>query len=187
MSKKTDLSDEERALFRCAVQHVKPLEFEERCPRTEKKMQMQDTGYRHFQHDSFDDLKQTSMTLSSYIREPIAPETVLSFYRLGVNKKILQQLKSGQYPIDAILDLHGQSPDQAESVLSAFILKHYQQHSRHILLIHGKGGQRSEPPVIKNLVNCWLPQFPQVLAFHSALPKQGGTGALYVLLKKLRE
>ncbi len=58
--------------------------------------------------------------------------------------------------------------------------------SRHrcLLIIHGKGSHNGKAPVLKNLVRHWLPQFPQVLAFHSALTRDGGAGALYVLLKE---
>ena len=52
-----------------------------------------------------------------------------------------------------------------------------------IKIVHGKGLQNGQP-LIKTCVNGWLRQIPQVLAFVSALPRDGGTGAAYVLLKK---
>ena len=50
--------------------------------------------------------------------------------------------------------------------------------------MHGKG-LRSGPagPVLKNSVQHWLSQWDEVLAFVSAQPRDGGSGALYVLLK----
>jgi len=56
-----------------------------------------------------------------------------------------------------------------------------------MLLIHGKGGYEGAPPVIKNLISRWLPQFDEILAFHSAKAKDGGHGAVYVLLKRNKE
>ncbi|EXJ09223.1 Smr domain protein [Nitrincola nitratireducens] len=41
--------------------------------------------------------------------------------------------------------------------------------------------------MIKSCVNDWLQQIPQVLAFTSAQPKDGGTGAVYVLLKRNKD
>ena len=75
------------------------------------------------------------------------------------------------------------SPGDAEHNLSRFISNQYKMNSKIILVIHGKSGKDSSPPVIKNLVNSYLRQMPEVLAFYSAQPKDGGTGAVYVLLK----
>jgi DNA-nicking Smr family endonuclease len=72
----------------------------------------------------------------------------------------------------------------AKEALCQFITEAMHRQQRCVLIIHGKGGQQGTPPVIKNLVNRWLPQINEVLAFYSALPKDGGSGAVYVLLKK---
>ncbi|MDH5660200.1 MAG: Smr/MutS family endonuclease, partial [Gammaproteobacteria bacterium] len=58
---------------------------------------------------------------------------------------------------------------------------------RYVRIIHGKG-YRSEQkiPVLKTHVAYWLPQHRDVMAFSSAQARDGGTGALYVILKVVR-
>ena len=58
---------------------------------------------------------------------------------------------------------------------------------RHVIIVHGKGFRSQSKPVIKPLVNHWLKQADEVLAFCSAQPQDGGTGAVYVLLRKSRD
>ena len=58
---------------------------------------------------------------------------------------------------------------------------------RSVQVIHGRGENSSEQEqasIVKGCVNHWLQQFEQVQAFHSAKPQHGGTGVVYVLLRK---
>lgn len=180
MPKNNGISDEERELFQKSVQDVKPLT-------STNQIQKSSSSTTHLDLPSSRPptvFEKQFIPLSSYIVEPVNAETLLHFHHLGVSKKQLDMLRKGHYPIEARLDLHGCTPNDAEEALCSFIAQH-QLHHRHVLIIHGKGGRFGEAPVIKNLVNRWLPQFPQVLAFHSALAKHGGAGALYVLLKSI--
>lgn len=90
-------------------------------------------------------------------------------------------------PIEYELDLHGYNVVEAKSAIYEFFDECKKQHVRYVHIIHGKG-YRSEQkiPVLKTHVAYWLPQHGDVLAFSSALPKDGGTGALYVLLKSYK-
>lgn len=126
------------------------------------------------------------MTLSSYYTDEVLAHTTLSYVSHGIPAKRFRELKTGTIPWQAKLDLHGLTTEDARETLLAFILRQYEAGHRSILIIHGKGGVHGEAPVLKNLVNHWLKQIPTVLAFHSAKPKDGGTGALYVLLKRQR-
>ena len=87
-------------------------------------------------------------------------------------------------PIEEELDLHGYTVIEAKIAIQDFLYECKRQHIRYIRIIHGKG-YRSEQkiPVLKTHVAYWLPQHSDVLAFSSALPKDGGTGAIYVILK----
>ena len=123
--------------------------------------------------------------LSNTYTDPVDANSILSYSIPSLPNKRFQQLKNGQIPWEARLDLHGLKADSASDELQNFIANPLQIHTRCILIIHGKGGYSGEPPIIKNYINHWLKQIPDVLAFHSALPREGGTGALYVLLKKL--
>jgi len=71
----------------------------------------------------------------------------------------------------------------AREALIHFISQSYMAGFRCVLIIHGKGGVQNEISILKSHVNHWLKQFTEILAFHSALPKDGGRGAVYVLLK----
>jgi DNA-nicking Smr family endonuclease len=110
---------------------------------------------------------------------------ILSFSRSGLQHKVLKQLRQGKYPIEHIIDLHGSTVAQARKELLAFLGQCEAAGIRHALIIHGKGFRSKDKPVIKLMVNRWLRDVDNVLAFHSAQPADGGNGAVYVLLKVL--
>lgn len=93
---------------------------------------------------------------------------------------ILRKIQQGLYPIDAIIDLHGNMLESACHALSIRIQEAYDQQQRCLLVIHGKGRSAQ----LKNYTIHWLKQMPCVFYFCSAQTKDGGTGALYVLIKK---
>lgn len=108
----------------------------------------------------------------------------LTFRRAGVQDSILRKLRRGQYRIEAELDLHGHTVAQAKQVLREFLEGMLRAQARCVRIVHGKGlrsGHRG--PVIKNAVNALLQRTDAVLAFCSARPVDGGTGAIYVLLR----
>jgi DNA-nicking Smr family endonuclease len=87
--------------------------------------------------------------------------------------------------LEAELDLHGLTLAKAEPTLSQFLEQCQEQKIRCVRIIHGKGwGSRDNKPVLKSKLNHWLRQSDAVLAFCSATIEDGGTGALYVLLKR---
>jgi DNA-nicking Smr family endonuclease len=109
----------------------------------------------------------------------------LSFVRPGgVQKPVLKKLRNGQLTIDSTLDLHGLTVEQSRQHLVQFMQECRQFGYRHVIIIHGKGFRSEEKPVIKPMVNRWLREAEDVLAFYSAQPRHGGTGAVYVLLRK---
>jgi len=109
----------------------------------------------------------------------------LEFMRSGVQKSYLKQIRNGKVPIEDDIDLHGYRRDDARHMLLAF-LDHAQLHQyRLVKIVHGKGYNSDDnKPVLKAMVNKWLQNIPEVLAFVSATPRDGGIGAVYVLLKK---
>ena len=73
----------------------------------------------------------------------------------------------------------------ATSSLTAFLARCTNSGIRCARIIHGKGqGSKDGKPVIKNTINQWLRQRDEILAFCAARPADGGTGAMYVLIKK---
>lgn len=118
---------------------------------------------------------------------------VLSYRRDALPPRMLQRLRKGEIAVQDELDLHGADAREAETLLRTFI-SHARDHDVGcVRIIHGKGlhGGTSpfasrDVPVLKNLVDRLLRQRADVLAFHSAPPAQGGTGAVLVLLASRR-
>ena len=123
-------------------------------------------------------------TLSDPYDMEIKAETVLCYGQTRLPSKRFRALKQGAIHDEVRLDLHGLRLDAAREALWDFMNKQHINGTRCVLVIHGKGGQHGEASVLKSHVNHWLKQFSHVLAFHSARPHKGGTGAVCVLLKK---
>ncbi|WP_022948776.1 Smr/MutS family protein [Methylohalobius crimeensis] len=106
----------------------------------------------------------------------------ISYLRQGHDQRLLKKLRQGNFPPQAELDLHGQTRTHARALLEDFLIECRWRRVRCALIIHGKGWRSDNfQPVLKNFLNQSLPGFPQVIAFCSAKPSHGGTGALYVL------
>lgn len=120
--------------------------------------------------------------LSDVIKDTVYARTTLSYSSIKVSGQQMYALKNGQIPWEAELNLAGFAKDAARQALRVFIQKQVKNNRRCVLIIHGNEEQQKKPPLIKNLINCWLPQFPEVQAFYSAQKKDGGTSAVYVLL-----
>lgn len=118
-------------------------------------------------------------------KEDIDSETYLCWATSSINTKIILKLKRGKFPIEALLDLHGLSAESAYEAILQFIDRSVKTNKRVALIIHGKRSLKpTEKPKLKNLTYHLLQNHPNVLAFCSAVPKDGGVGAVYVLLKK---
>jgi len=106
----------------------------------------------------------------------------------GVGPKIMKRLKRGEFSIQDYIDLHGLTKKEAEIVVDEFIIKSYHKSMRCVLIIHGRGlGSLNHQPAIKRELPVWFRRGilkKIVLAFVTAKPCDGGTGASYVLLKK---
>jgi DNA-nicking Smr family endonuclease len=108
----------------------------------------------------------------------------LLFRRNGVSPALFRKLRRGRLSIEGEIDLHGLTSKEAHEALAEFLLEALSLDSHCVRVIHGKG-LRSGPggPVIKKQVSRWLRQRNEVVAFCSSRPADGGTGALYVLLR----
>jgi DNA-nicking Smr family endonuclease len=122
--------------------------------------------------------------LNSTHHELLSAEESILFAVPGVQLKLVKRMQSGHLGWDAGLDLHGFNVDQARNELHLFIRDCRKQGLKSILIIHGKSyTDPNKPALLKTYVSEWLQQTEGVLAFCSAQPKDGGTGAVYVLLK----
>lgn len=119
--------------------------------------------------------------------EPVSPSQPLLFALNDLDQRLITRLKRGEIEWQAGLDLHGYSVEEARRELEGFLGDALEQRLRCVLVVHGKAWSAAAGhPLIKSHVNAWLREWPEVLAFSSATPVDGGTGALYVLLKRTR-
>lgn len=108
---------------------------------------------------------------------------ILQHLQDGYPPKLIRQLRRGQFRIDAELDLHHLRVHEARALLANFLLECRRSRHRCVRIIHGKGTRSQDGSVIKALTDRWLRQRAEVIAYTSARPADGGTGAVLVLLK----
>ncbi len=133
------------------------------------------------------DAQKESESLDPLQEQPVQmvdPMAILNFQRAGVQHGVMRNLRLGKYKLDAHLDLHKKTVEQARQEVYQFVQDCMAHDVRFALLTHGKGLDREQPALLKSCVAHWLPQMDAVLAFHSAQKRHGGYGSTYVLLKK---
>lgn len=107
-----------------------------------------------------------------------------------IDKATAERFRRGHMPIEARLDLHGMTQDEAHRALDGFVSHHRKHGTRCVLVITGKG--RSDGGtigILRQAVPRWLNEGSNrrhILAFAEAQAKHGGGGAIYVLLKRTR-
>lgn len=110
---------------------------------------------------------------------------------MGMDPLVIAKLRAGQYSPETHIDLHGLNAEQAYAALLVFIKDAYNQGRRHLVVVTGRG--KNSPgglSVLRQNMQEWLTKEPLrrvVLSFCTAQPKDGGAGALYVLLRKFKK
>ena len=106
----------------------------------------------------------------------------------GLDHGVVRKLRRGEFAVQAHLDLHGLTREEAKRELDAFLRASRNAGKRCVLVVHGRGmHSRDQVPVLKEALRSWLAtaRFArQVLAFATARPVDGGPGAIYVLLRR---
>ena len=188
------LSDNDLELFKRFVADVRPLKF-----------QNKSVVHKKNSINKMDKLKKTN-TFSREIKTinqattisnaPVAIGDHSPGRAPGIDRKTSLKLKKGKVQIDYKLDLHGLTQVEAKQTLEGVLLKAWKQKLRLILVITGKGLRQSKTNgfndnvgvgILRRAVPKWLKETPLsnfVLAFSSAQNTHGGTGALYVLLRR---
>jgi DNA-nicking Smr family endonuclease len=109
---------------------------------------------------------------------------------VGLDPRIVRRLRRGEFAYQAYVDLHGMSAAAARVAVERFIMDAFAAGHRAVLVVHGRGrNSKDNVPVLKERLKSWLARGRigrVVLAFSSARPSDGGTGALYVLLRRRR-
>ena len=162
-------------LFREQVQDAKPLQHEaadayrERPPPIPRPRPLELPG-----QDGVASLSESEVETHDF----------LLFARPGVQRRVVADLQRGAIEIGLEVDLHGLTVDVARRVLAEFLIECTYRRTRCARIIHGKGIRSSgQQPVLKQKINYWLRLYDQVLAFCSATGRDGGGGAVYVLLR----
>ena len=123
--------------------------------------------------------------LQHYEIERIQPHAELGFRCHGIQDNIYRRLRQGKNPIDARLDLHRMTIEKARDVVFSFINDCVKYDLRTVIIMPGKGDRNNDDPaLLKSHLIHWLPQLADVLAYHTAQPRDGGAGAMYVLLRR---
>lgn len=111
---------------------------------------------------------------------PVASQAALSYRIATLQHKVFEDLKAGNLRWFEAVDLHGCTVEEARSAVLQIIQMAKDANQNVLKIVHGKGPEA----ILKTYVNSWLRQHRDVLAFVSAPEKQGGTGAVLVLLKR---
>ena len=107
------------------------------------------------------------------------------YHRPGLQRSVLRKLRRGHYAIQDEVDLHGLTVPEAKTRLAVFLDQARGQRLACVRVIHGKGlSSPGKTPMLKPKVGRWLRQHGGVLAYTSARRSDGGSGALYVLLRR---
>ena len=186
------LPEEERRIFRDAVRDVRPLPAPPEPPRPPPPPPVTQTRGRA-----------RPRAAAEVPRAPAPPEPAArrpatrgqgpgpaagkegAFARAGLQRRVLERLRRGRYPVAAEIDLHGCRAREALADLARFLdTVPRSAGAVCVRVIHGKGRRSPEGPVLRPLVAAWLSGRDDVLAFTSAPEHEGGSGALYVLLRR---
>jgi DNA-nicking Smr family endonuclease len=177
-------TDEERALFHSAVADATPLKQATR---------FDNSAPKPSPHPKQREADESAALLSSQLAIHPSPmswdigadiEDDQSFLRAGINPDLLRKLRRGQWTIQAELDLHHHTQDEAHAVIAEFIRKSKIEDWRCVRVIHGKGlSSHQKIPVLRSRVRKWLQQKEEVLAYCEPRPNGGGSGAILVLLR----
>lgn len=173
-----DDDNDDRSLFRKATQGVRTLKQDRIGPHRTRRKPVPQQRWR-------DDQEVVASLLSDDFLPDVETGEELLFARPGIQQRVLRKFRRGQYAIEAELDLHGRTAAEARELIGEFLRRMRAGNKRCVRIIHGKGlSSVGKLPVLKVKVNNWLRQRNEVLAFCSARPQDGGTGAVYVLLKR---
>ncbi|MEP7245069.1 MAG: Smr/MutS family protein [Gammaproteobacteria bacterium] len=171
------LDDKDRKLFREAVGDVAPLQHDRHVPVPRRRPPRARFSRAH----PFAVLDES---LQGDFGGPlIASEDALSYRRPGVPDTVLRKLRRGDFRVAGEIDLHGLTVVEANRALRAFLGAALARSAGCVRIIHGKGLRSGERgAVLKSAVSNLLRRTSAVMAFVSARPADGGTGAVYVLL-----
>lgn len=179
MASENDVTEQ---LFLQAVQDAVPLQLK---ARVESRTSQEPTpGQLRRRAAAVLELGKDTNPLTCDVPQVYGPHDSLEFRRDGVQHGVFRKLKQGGYALESRLDLHRMVVEEARRAVFGFINDCYENDLRTVLVLHGKGERSETPARLKNCVAFWLKELETVQAYCSALPQHGGTGAVYLMLRK---
>lgn len=171
---------EDSGLFRRLMGDARPIEQDKRAPDYRPKPR----AVARFRRE--DEYEVLAESLESDIDEvETGAGEALRFNRPSVGRRTMRKLARGTYSVQGEIDLHGLTVPEAKLALREFVRESGFRGHTCIRVVHGKGlGSGNRGPILKSKVNNWLRRWGEVLAFVSTRQVHGGTGAIYVLLRK---
>jgi len=167
--------------FRAAVKDVKPLAHTPPAPGLAKPRRR--AALRR-PENAVENLDKSMPLIATPAEGAPGGGDALTFQRAGVRTQVVRRLRRGLIPVEDELDLHGLTQSDARNQLADFLAASRQAGRRCVRIIHGKGYRSgARGPVLKIAVDLWLRHHHDVMAFTSAKVIDGGTGAVYVLLR----
>lgn len=186
-----DLSDEEAALWQHVTQHTMPLE---------RRVHVDSNAHKHAGGaPKIQVSHKTSMPVFAAAEFSHLPP-LQQGAKVGVDRRTAARFTRGNLSIDATLDLHGMNREMAHHRTAQFVHRHYQNGSRCVLIITGKGTRQISDDddvargalsggILREQLPLWLADDalrPMIVAYEHAQQRHGGSGAYYVLLKRKR-
>lgn len=199
MTKRRDLDPNERALWEEVTRHVKPARGKHPAKARAAAAKLDVVKPLERPRANTKPLKPPAEPRK--VLAPVMPGQAMA----GVDGGTAERLRRGRIAPDAVLDLHGYTQDRAYATLLSFVRRGHEAGHRCLLVITGKGlskssdehaakgfgmPQRSRAGVLRALVPHWLSEGDfrsLVVGVQSAHPRHGGTGALYIYLRRKRE
>lgn len=174
------LTQEEQALFLAQVADAAPLKAERRAdltppppkPALRNRLVVQQAPADH------------GIQFADRLDDRLDGQSTPVYLHPGVSRQVLRDLKRGRWLIQRDIDLHGYTRDAAREALALFLSRSLAQGLRCVRIVTGQGLRSADQlPVLRVLTRNWLTQCTDVLAYCEATPKDGGAGALIVLLR----
>ena len=169
--------------FRDAVADVKPLSHH-RVRRGRRTMPKADLQARRDAAEGLSNRQDGRRWPAAVAVDAVRAGAVLAWKSAGVQERVFQRLKVGQFEVRRKLDLHGMTVREAGEAVLQLIEETKADRQCCVLVIHGRGADNSKPARLKSCVYAWLREHPRAVALHSATQRHGGTGATYALLKR---
>ncbi|MFQ5512848.1 MAG: Smr/MutS family protein [Myxococcota bacterium] len=183
MTPRDDPPDDERALFEQQMAGVRRIERDRHLPEIQRRTPVPLSAREREALRELDRVVSGEQPLELHQTDEFLEGAVP-----GLDPRVRKQLRNGEFSVQADLDLHGLDAATARVELERFVLECHAEGMRCLRVVHGRGRRSPDGvPVLKRSMPRWLSRGPVrgvVLAFTSAQPHDGGTGASYLLLRR---